>query len=356
MSVLLDILKKGYDQEASDVHFRCEEPAWFRIFGEIAPATEEFFSNETLYNLLAAVVPETKKASFHEGREVDFALDMPGIARFRVNLYHDLKGIAACFRILPVKIRNANELKLEPGILELCTRSKGLILITGPTGSGKSTTMASMLDYINLLRNDHIITIEEPIEFVHSDKNCLVNQREVDTHTVSFSRALRAALREDPDVVLVGAMRDLETTMVALDVAETGHLVLSTLHTNSAASTIYRIINQFPKKKQEQIRVALASSLIGVISQVLVPKAHEKGRVAAREVILVNHAIANLIRENKIYQIPSILQMNRKNGMVTMQDSLLDLVERGEITVKSALDKTSDHDSFKKALLAKGLK
>ncbi len=356
MSILFDILKKAYSCEASDVHFRSEDRAWFRIFGEIAPASERAFGNEELKKLFETILPEAKKAMFHEGHEVDFACDLPGIARFRINLYYDLKGVAACFRILPAEIRNANDLSLEPGILELCTRSKGLILITGPTGAGKSTTMASMLDYINLLRNDHIITIEDPIEFVHPDKNCLVNQREIDTHTVSFSRALRAALREDPNVVLVGEMRDLETTMVALEVAETGHLVLSTLHTNSAASTIYRIINQFPKKKQEQIRVALASALIGVVSQVLIPKAFEKGRVSVREVMLVNHAIANLIRENKVHQIPSIIQMNRKSGMLRMEEGLLDLIEQGEITAEAALDKAPDRESFEKSLIAKGLK
>ncbi|MBN2145136.1 MAG: PilT/PilU family type 4a pilus ATPase, partial [Candidatus Aureabacteria bacterium] len=303
MSELLQLLKDAYVRKASDVHFRSNERTWIRIDGQLTPASPQVYSTQMLNEMFMPVIPDIKKEYFDQGREIDFAWELEGVARFRINIYKDINGLGGCFRILPSEIKNANDLNLEAAILELCTRTKGLILVTGPTGSGKTTTLSALIDYINLLRTDHIITIEDPIEFVHKEKNCLINQRETGAHTKGFSEALRAALREDPDVVMVGEMRDLETTATALEVAETGHLVLSTLHTNNASDTVYRVINQFPKKKQDQIRVSLASSLIGVISQVLIPKASGEGRIAVREIMIMNHAISNLIRENKIYQI-----------------------------------------------------
>lgn len=355
MADLSEILKEAFSKGVSDIHFRGGEPVWFRLHGSMKATDHGPFSSEKIKTMISSILPESKKDSFNQGNEVDFAWELENVARFRINLYLDLQGTAACFRILPSEIKSSSDLKIEPGILDLCMRPKGLVLVTGPTGSGKSTTLAAMIDYINMLRNDHIITIEDPIEFTHAEKGCLVNQREIGSHTNSFNRALRAALREDPDVVLVGEMRDLETTMSALEVAETGHLVFSTLHTNSAASTVYRIINQFPKKAQEQVRTALASTLLGVVSQILIPRANGKGRVAAREIMIVNHAISNLIRENKIFQIPSILQMNRKNGMVRMEDALAELVEAGDITSDTALEKSPDRNGLEKVLIAKGL-
>ena len=300
------------------------------------------------------MIPAEKQPAFKSGKEVDFAYEIPGIVRFRVNVYQDLHGISACFRVLPSEIKTVNDLKMEQSVLDLCTRNKGLILVTGPTGSGKSTTLASLMDYVNILHHGHIITIEDPVEFVFREKNCLINQREISTHTQGFNQALRAALREDPNVVMVGEMRDLETTMTALEIAETGHLVFSTLHTNSAASTVYRIINQFPRKKQDQIRLSLASSLVGVISQTLVP-CLSGGRAAVREVMIVNHAIANLIRENKIYQISNVIQMSRNAGMVTMTDAMMDLITRKVISPVAAIEKVNDQKQLQQALIQRGI-
>jgi len=352
----LDILQEGVARNASDIHFRSGESVWYRVDGQITPGSPIKYNEEELEKLLFPTLPPLRKEVFLKNKtEVDYAWEIEGLARFRINLYYDLQGLAGCFRILPAHIMDANELNLEQGILELCGRTKGLILVTGPTGSGKSTTMASMVDYINMMRAEHIITVEDPIEFKHKEKRSLINCREITTHTESFSRALRASLREDPDVVLVGEMRDLETTMTALEVAETGHLVFSTLHTNDAASTVYRIINQFPKRKQEQVRIALAASLIGVITQNLLPRAHEPGRIAVREIMIVNNAISNLIRENKIYQLGSIIQMNKRLGMQKMEDSLLELVQDEKITAMEALERAPDADQFKKNLIARGL-
>lgn len=355
MNELDDILKLAYSKKASDIHFRSNERPWIRIDGNIMSTDSKIYLKNDLQNLLIPIIPPSKLSTFNEGREIDFSYEIGGFVRFRVNYYLDIEGIAACFRILPSEIKSVNELKLESALLDLCTRSKGLILVTGPTGSGKSTTLSSMIDYVNILNNAHIITIEDPIEFVYTEKNCLINQREINTHTNGFTHALRAALREDPNIVMVGEMRDLETTVTALEVAETGHLVFSTLHTNSAASTVYRIINQFPKKKQEQIRVSLAASLIGVVSQTLVPKASGIGRVAVRELMIVNHAIANLIRENKIYQINNIIQMNRSAGMVTMVDSMIELIQNGIITSQSALEKVNDQKQLMSNLTERNL-
>lgn len=349
-----DFLKRGYAENASDIHFKSAEPVWFRVDGQIFPREESCLSHAELFPFLEGLIPAEKRPAFKSGKEVDFAYEIPGIVRFRVNVYQDLQGISACFRVLPSEIKTVNDLKMEQSILDLCTRNKGLILVTGPTGSGKSTTLASLIDYVNILHHGHIITIEDPVEFVFREKNCLINQREISTHTKGFNQALRAALREDPNVVMVGEMRDLETTMTALEIAETGHLVFSTLHTNSAASTVYRIINQFPRKKQDQIRLSLASSLAGVISQTLVPRL-SGGRTAVREVMIVNHAISNLIRENKIYQISNVIQMNRNAGMITMPDAMMDLITRKIISPVAAIEKVNDQKQLQQALIQKGI-
>jgi twitching motility protein PilT len=267
------------------------------------------------------------------------------VARFRVNVFKDRKGVGGVFRTIPTEILTAEQLGLPPAILNLCNLSKGLVLVTGPTGSGKSTTLAAMIDYINKTRTDHIITIEDPIEFVHPNQKCLVNQREIPTHTTGFKKALRAALREDPDIVLVGEMRDLETIAIAIETAETGHLVFGTLHTTTAISTVDRIIDQFPADRQAQIRTMLSESIRGVIAQTLLKK-NGGGRVAALEVLIVNSAISNLIREGKTFQIASLMQTGKKLGMQMLNDSLLDLIKKKIVDPDEAYVKAVDKASF----------
>jgi twitching motility protein PilT len=307
-----------------------------------------------LRDLLWSITPETYRKEWQERKDTDFAHETKD-ARFRVNIFSDRNGIGAVLRQIPTKIRTAEEMNLSQHVLGLCGLSKGLVLVTGPTGSGKSTTLAAMVDYVNRNRDDHIITIEDPIEFVHQNKKCLVNQREIGTHTNSFKSALRAALREDPDIVLVGEMRDLETISIALETAETGHLVFGTLHTNTAPSTIDRIIDQFPSDRQSQVRTMLSESLKGVVTQVLCKKIGG-GRVPALEVLLCNNAVANLIREGKTFQVPSIMQTGRAQGMVTMNDALLDLVRSKQVLPKDAIAKAVHKAELKAALEKAGFK
>jgi twitching motility protein PilT len=294
-----------------------------------------------MQRMLMPIVPERNREEFERTHDADFAYELPGRARFRVNIFVDLRGMGAVFRVIPTKILTVDDLGLPKELLTLCHLPKGLVLVTGPTGSGKSTTLAALIDYINRNRSAHVITIEDPIEFVHPNKKCLINQRQVGEHTDSFKRALRAALREDPDIVLLGEMRDLETVSIAIETAETGHLVFGTLHTSSAPSTIDRIIDQYPPEQQNQIRVMLSSSLKGVISQMLCKKVGG-GRVAALEVMFAVPAIANLIRESKIFQIPSIMQTGRKLGMQLMNDALLKHAKDGVISAEEALAKSYD--------------
>jgi twitching motility protein PilT len=305
---------------------------------------------EDTERLFAEIMPEPNRREFEEDRDTDFAYEIPGVARFRVNIYHDRQGAAGAFRLIPTEVMTAEDLGLPSAIMQFCKLPKGLVLVTGPTGSGKSTTLAAMLDSINASRAQHIITIEDPIEFVHHSKKCLVHQREIGTQVKSFGRALRAALREDPDVVLVGEMRDLETAHIAIETAETGHLVFGTLHTTSAVSTVDRIIDQFPVDQQEQIRIMLSESLKAVIAQVLCKKIGG-GRVAALEVLMVNPAVSNLIREAKTFQIPSIMQTGKKLGMVTLNDALLELVQKKTIEPReayvTAIDKPNLVSQFK---------
>jgi len=327
---------------ASDLHLSPGETPMLRLHGEMVriPGAKECSAEETA-RLLFQLMPNRYKQEFEEGSDTDFAHEIPGVARFRCNVFADRKGSGGVFRVIPSKIPSAEELGLSKAMLDLCSLAKGLVLVTGPTGSGKSTTLAAMIDHVNRNRTDHIITIEDPIEFVHPNKKCLINQREVAVHTQSFKRALRAALREDPDIVLVGEMRDLETIAIAIETAETGHLVFGTLHTSTAASTVDRIIDQFPADRQSQIRVMLSESLKGVISQTLLKK-KSGGRVAAHEVLIGVPAISNLIREGKTFQIPSIMQTSRKAGMIMLNDALVDLVKRDAVAVEEAYHKAVD--------------
>jgi twitching motility protein PilT len=305
-------------------------------------------------SLLLPILPSDNATAFGECNDTDFAYEIEGVARFRANYFRDRKGMGAVFRQIPYEIIPPEKLGIPAKVMDLCWRSKGLVLVTGPTGSGKSTTLAALVDFINEHRNEHIITIEDPIEFVHTNKNCLVNQREIGVHTNSFKTALRAALREDPDIVLVGEMRDLETIAIAIETAETGHLVFGTLHTNTAVSTVDRIIDQFPPTQQEQIRVMLAESLAGVVAQVLCKK-KKGGRVAAYEVLMMTPAASNLIREGKTYQLVSVMQTGKRYGMQTMNEHLLYLVVNGHISPEEAYIKSTDSAEMKKAYEAAGI-
>ena len=333
--------------KASDLHISAGMPPLVRKDGEIRPLDDQstVLSPDEVVNLLEPIMPEKNRAEFERRHDTDFAYEISGLARFRANVFMDRKGRGAVFRVIPSKILTAEDLGLSPHILQLCRLNKGLVLVTGPTGSGKSTTLCGMIDYINRNRSDHIITIEDPIEFVHENKQCLMNQREVHTHTDSFKDALRAALREDPDIILVGEMRDLETVAIAIETAETGHLVFGTLHTTTAASTVDRVIDQFPTDRQSQIRIMLSESLKGVIAQTLCKKIGG-GRVAALEVLIVTSAISNLIREAKTFQIPSLMQVGKGIGMVTLNDALMELVNKKLVEPPEAYLKSVDKTGF----------
>jgi twitching motility protein PilT len=331
--------------KASDLHMSTGEIPMIRKDGDMVRLNRPVSTPELMAQYLLPIMPERNKKQYDAEHDTDFAYEIQGLARFRSNIFCDRMGMGAVFREIPSKIITAEVLGLSQAIQSLCHLNKGLVLVTGPTGSGKSTTLCAMVDLINRSRNDHIITIEDPIEFVHPNKKCLVNQREVHEHTQSFSRALRAALREDPDIVLVGEMRDLETVAIAIETAETGHLVFGTLHTTTAYSTIDRIINQFPADRQEQIRMMLSESLKGVISQTLCKKIGG-GRCAALEVLIVNNAVSNLIREGKTFQIPSVMQTQKKAGMVLLNDALLEHVREKRVDVKEAYMKAVDKGNF----------
>jgi twitching motility protein PilT len=335
---------------ASDLHVSAGEIPIVRKDGDMMRIPGETnLRAEELFMLLEPIIPPPNRAQFDAEDDTDFAYEIPGLARFRANLFRDRHGAGAVFRTIPAKIISAEQLGLSEAIKDLCKLHKGLVLVTGPTGSGKSTTLCAMVDLINRTRAGHIITIEDPIEFVHENKQCLVNQREIGRHTKSFKRALRAALREDPDVVLVGEMRDLETISIAIETAETGHLVFGTLHTTTAYSTIDRIIDQYPPDQQEQIRVMLSESLKGVVSQTLCKKIGG-GRAAALEVLLVTPAVSNLIREGKTFQIPSIMQTSRSMGMRLLNEALFELVESKKVEPEEALSKAVDKSGFKQML------
>jgi twitching motility protein PilT len=340
---------------SSDLHLRVGEPPVFRADGALRREGDTPLSITAVELMLLAIMPERSRGEWKETGDTDFAYEIPAVARFRVNAARDRKGPMAVFRVIPAKVVTVEEMGIPKEVQQLCRLTKGLVLVTGPTGSGKSTTLCALIDLVNRERTDHIITIEDPIEFVHENKKCLITQREVHVHTGSFKSALRAALREDPDIVLVGEMRDLETIAIAIETAETGHLVFGTLHTTTAASTVDRIIDQFPSDRQAQIRVMLSESLKGVVAQTLCRKIGG-GRVAAREILLATPAITNLIREGKTFQIPSIMQTSRKLGMVTLNDALLDLVDRKVIEPDEAYVKAVEKTGMLAALKARGLR
>ena len=339
---------------ASDLHLSSGAVPMVRHDGEMKPLPgQRVLSPADLERILWPIAPERNREEFQRRNDTDFAYEIENLARFRCNFFMDRKGMGAVFRVIPSKIITAEEMGLSKEILDLCFLAKGLVLVTGPTGSGKSTTLTALLDHINRNRSDHVITIEDPIEFVHENQKCLVNQRQVGEHTSSFKDALRAALREDPDIVLIGEMRDLETVAIAIETAETGHLVFGTLHTSSAATTVDRIIDQFPADRQEQIRVMLASSLKGVISQMLCKKIGG-GRVPAMEVMIGTPPIQNLIREAKVFQIPTVMQTSRKQGMCLMNDTLLDLVKKKIVEPREAYAKAVDKTGLAAMLAANG--
>jgi len=337
------MFRRMVDMKASDLHLSASVAPLVRKDGEMRKLHDAAgpLSSDMIKQLLVEIMPSVNQAEFEARHDTDFAYEISGLARFRANVFRDRKGVGAVFRVIPSNILTAEQLGLSSHILDLCKLTKGLVLVTGPTGSGKSTTLCAMIDYINRTRTDHIITIEDPIEFVHQNQQCLINQREVHNHTRSFKDALRAALREDPDVLLVGELRDLETIAIAIETAETGHLVFGTLHTTTAASTVDRVIDQFPADRQSQIRVMLSESLRGVIAQTLCRKIGG-GRVAALEVLLTNGAISNLIREAKTFQIPSMMQVGRAQGMVALNDALADLVKKGLVTPEEAVLRAVD--------------
>lgn len=336
-----ELLKATVDDGASDLHLTVGTPPAYRVHGEMVRFDMPELTRDILWPMLRGILTGEQQARFSELRDLDFSIEIPGLARFRANFYMGRRGEGAVFRVIPTKIKTAEELGLPPSVMQLSHCEKGLVLVTGPTGSGKSTTLAAMVDLINQERAAHILTVEDPIEFVHPHKKCLVNQREVRVHTESFASALRAALREDPDVILVGEMRDLETIALAVSAAETGHLVFGTLHTSSAAQTVDRIIDVFPPHQQSQIRTQLAESIQGVIAQTLLPKVGG-GRVAALEIMIQTTAIKNLIREGKTYQLPSVIETNNNLGMQTLDQALQALLLAGKITPAVALSKGLD--------------
>jgi twitching motility protein PilT len=337
-----NLLRALVGNKASDLHLRSGAPPMLRASGEIDPIPNEpVLSSDEIDEMLNAVMLEQNRVEFKEINDTDFAHEIPGVARFRGNALRDRKGTGAVFRAIPAAVVTVEQMGISQEVQRLCHLTKGLVLVTGPTGSGKSTTLCALIDLINRSRADHVITIEDPIEFVHESKKCLITQRHVGVHTSSFKHALRAALREDPDIVLVGELRDLETVSMAIETAETGHLVFGTVHTSTAVSTVDRVIDQFPPDRQAQIRVMLSESLKGVISQVLCRKIGG-GRVAAREIMLSTPSVSNLIREGKTFQLPSVLQTSRRLGMVTMNDALIELVDSKQVEPQEAYLKATD--------------
>jgi twitching motility protein PilT len=348
------LLKLLVAEGGSDLHLRVGEPPLIRLHGELKRLEDkpklELRMTEAMLN---AIMPDRNYIEFRDTNDSDFAYEIEDVARFRANAFRDHHGAGGVFRVIPSKVATVEDMGITPEVQKLCFLTKGLVLVTGPTGSGKSTTLGALIDLVNRSRNDHVITIEDPIEFVHKNKKCVITQRQVGLHTGSFKHALRAALREDPDVVLIGELRDLETISIAIETAETGHLVFGTLHTTTAVGTIDRVIDQFPADRQEQIRVMLADSLKGVISQTLCKKIGG-GRVAAREILLTIPAVSNLIREGKAFQIPSVMQTNRKLGMIQLGDVLIDLVDQGLVEPQEAYMKCTDKAAFMAMLKNRG--
>jgi twitching motility protein PilT len=349
---LLSLLKATLDAGASDLHLSTGQPPLIRLRGKMIRSQAAALDDEQARAIVFAVMTEDQRRAYERGAEVDFAFEQEGIGRFRANIFRQRRGISAVYRVIASKVPTLEQLGSPPVLRSLAMKERGLVLVTGPTGSGKSTTLAAMIDYINEQRHGHIITIEDPIEFVHESKKCLVHQREVGFHTESFSAALRGALREDPDILLVGELRDLETTALAITAAETGHLVFGTLHTNSAAKTIDRLIDIFPTDKQAQIRISLADALAGVVAQLLVPTADGRGRVAALEILMKTSALPNLIRESNTAQLMTLMQGGKQLGMQTMDDHLEQLVRANTIRAKDAYQRATEKARFEALLNA----
>jgi len=337
-----DLLEQMVSRNASDLHVTTDTPPAIRVRGEIQRLDSyDPLSAEDTQQLLYRILSSERQKHLEIKRQLDFSHSIPGLARFRVNVYFQRESLAAAFRLIPQELKTLEELGIPASLHQLAEKPRGIVLVTGPTGSGKSTTLAALIDEINRNRSEHILTVEDPIEFLHRHKRCIVNQREIGPDATSFSEALRAALREDPDVILVGEMRDLETISTALTAAETGHLVFGTLHTQSAPSTIDRIIDVFPPEQQEQVRIMIAMSLQGVVTQALLPTADGAGRVPALEILLPDDAVRNLIRQGKVEQIYSVMQTNTAKGMQTMEQSLADLIQRRVVTVEDGLSRSS---------------
>lgn len=339
---LTSILLHAVELKVSDIHISVGDPPMYRLHGSVRPTALPKLDKEALHMMLYDILDDDQRRILERDRELDFAMEFGEFARFRVNCFYTMRGEAAVFRIIPTKILTMEDLKLPPVFRKIAEKPRGMCLVTGPTGSGKSTTLAAMVDYINNTRDDHILTIEDPIEFVHQHKRCIVNQREVGPNTKSFAAALRSALREDPDVILVGEMRDLETVSLAITAAETGHLVFGTLHTQSAPKTCDRIIDVFPPEQQKLVRIMFAESFQAIVCQTLIPKRSGDGRVAAMEIMLGSAATRSLIREGKTHQLPTIIQTSQKIGMRSLDQDIKDLLMRGVISEKDALTKANN--------------
>jgi twitching motility protein PilT len=351
-----DLLARMVEADASDLHLAVGSPAVMRVRGHIERIADESpLSPEEVRDLIYGILSTGQQKQLEADRQLDFAYAVPGLARFRVNAYFQRASVGAAFRLIPARIRTLEELKMPERLYELCEKPRGLVLVTGPTGSGKSTTLAALIDRINHTRAEHILTVEDPIEFLHWHRKCIVNQREIGSDATTFANGLRAALRQDPDVILVGEMRDLETISTALTAAETGHLVFATLHTQSAPQTIDRVIDVFPSAQQGQIRVQLASTLVGIVTQNLIPTADGRGRVAALEILLPDDAVRNLIRQAKVEQVYSVMQTNTLKGMQTMEQALADLTLRHIVTVENAFSRTSRPDQLLQLLERGGM-
>ncbi len=336
------LLERMVARNASDLHLSVGSPPALRRLGHLERLDDfEPMTTDDTRDLLYRILSTEQQKQLEIRRQLDFAHSIPGVARFRVNVYYQREALGAAFRLIPASIKSLEELGLSASLHQLAEKPRGLVLVTGPTGSGKSTTLASVIDEINRTRSDHILTIEDPIEFIHKHKKCVVNQREIGVDAVSFGEALRGALRQDPDVILVGEMRDLETIQTAMTAAETGHLVFGTLHTQSAPSTVDRIIDVFPPEQQEQVRVQIAGTLQGVVTQALLPTADGSGRVPALEILLPDDAVRNLIRQGKVEQVYSVMQTGTSKGMQTMEQSLAELVLKRVITKETALTRSS---------------
>ena len=350
MSTIDNLFHLLHTNLGSDLHLSAGSPPVLRIYGDLVRVDAPAVSSEELMAVLREMVPMERVQAFEQSGDLDFAYEIPGLARYRANFFRQNRGVAAVFREIPQRINSVEDLGLPPMLRELALLPKGLVLVTGPTGSGKSTTLAALVDYANTHRHDHIITIEDPIEFVHRPKSCLVNQREIGRDSRTFGTALRAALREDPDIILVGEMRDLETISLALEAAETGHLVFATLHTISASKTLDRIIEVFPAQEQAQVRTSLSESIQAIVAQTLFKRADGKGRVPALEILFGIPSVRNMIRENKTFQLPSVLQTNRNAGMQTMDDDIERLLAQRAITPEAALVHAQDKSRIRESI------